>query len=75
VKDKPKKEKHSFRKSKNPFVSAVLCFPLGLYLSHWYELNGTHWTVVLVLTAVMVLQLVSIGLQPSSKTPAAFKVT
>jgi len=52
----------------------VLCFPLCLYLSHWYELNNTHLIVVAVLLGVMVLQLVSIGLQPASKTPVAFKV-
>ncbi|KAL4089632.1 hypothetical protein QTP88_024642 [Uroleucon formosanum] len=52
----------------------IVCFPLGLYLSHWYELNSTHWIIVQVLVGVMILQLVSITMQPASKTPVAFKV-
>ncbi|XP_015370694.1 PREDICTED: high affinity cationic amino acid transporter 1-like [Diuraphis noxia] len=52
----------------------ITCFPLGLYLSHWYELNGTHWIIVQVIVGVMILQLVSIAMQPTSKTPVAFKV-
>jgi len=56
------------------FISAITCFPLGLYLSHWYELNSTHWIIVQVLVGVMILQLVSIAMQPTSKTPVAFKV-
>jgi len=52
----------------------VLCLPLSLYLSHWYELNGVHWIVVQVLIGVMALQLVSIAVQPESTTPVAFKV-
>jgi len=55
-------------------ISAIVCFPLGLYLSHWYELNSTHWIIVLILVGVMILQLVSIAMQPASKTPVAFKV-
>lgn len=55
-------------------ISAITCFPLGLYLSHWYELNSTHWIIVQVLVGVMILQLVSIAMQPTSKTPVAFKV-
>lgn len=52
-----------------------MCFPLGLYLSHWYELTSNHWIIVLVLLVVMMLQLVSIAMQPPSKTPVAFKVS
>lgn len=55
-------------------ISAIVCLPLGLYLSHWYELNSTHWIIVQVLVGVMILQLVSIAMQPTSKTPVAFKV-
>jgi len=55
-------------------ISAIVCLPLALYLSHWYELNSTHWIIVQVLVGVMILQLISIGMQPTSKTPVAFKV-
>ncbi|XP_060873269.1 cationic amino acid transporter 3-like [Metopolophium dirhodum] len=52
----------------------IVCLPLSLYLSHWYELNSTHWIIVQVLVGIMILQLVSIAMQPTSKTPVAFKV-
>jgi len=59
---------------KKNLISAIVCLPLGLYLSHWYELNSTHWIIVQVLVGVMILQLISIAMQPASKTPVAFKV-
>ncbi|VVC24804.1 Hypothetical protein CINCED_3A025062 [Cinara cedri] len=52
----------------------ILCLPLGLYLSHWYELDRTNWIIVQGLIIVMFIQLVSISMQPESKTPVTFKV-
>jgi len=67
---------HFYHKSHNKkiLISAIVCFPLALYLSHWYELNSTHWIIVQVLICVMILQLVSIAMQPTSNTPVAFYV-
>jgi len=55
-------------------LSAILCLPLSLYLSHWYELDTIHWITVLILIGIMSLQLISIAVQPASTTPVAFKV-
>lgn len=51
-----------------------MCLPLSLYLSQWNELNSTHWIIVEVMISIMILQLISIAMQPASKTPVSFKV-
>lgn len=51
-----------------------MCLPLSLYLSQWNELNRTHWIIVEVMIGIMILQLISIAMQPASKTPVSFKV-
>ncbi|XP_050442497.1 high affinity cationic amino acid transporter 1-like isoform X2 [Adelges cooleyi] len=52
----------------------ILCLPLSLYLTHWYELDSMQWKIAQLLIVIMIIQLISISLQPASKTPVTFKV-